>query len=767
MQPAYSALLTRAAGAGEALLEAAFAKALVSMRSDVQSEGDPIAQQTLVLGLQCVDRMATQMCASYAMALRDAHRQHTKPGFQPANVSLSELNIEQLELMDPTQVQERIERVRALQHILLVAGDNLAVLDAHVAALEGLDQVNPARNPLRPDVYLSALQSVMTRFKVPRTVRVLWLQHLSGPLATGLNVSYVQWCMELQSSGLIPASAAAPRGPSGVQVTGRPPGNRPQGKAQVRETLLTLERLRSLIAGEYEPQPKSPVEVFARKFAREFESESARKAESDLMDSQFSPTIPAAYETLQELQQVEQVVQRIEQRPKHPGSLFDSKKLLSERDRLFQQAQGIGQRLSLEVVALMVDNLVSDTRLLAPIRQMISKIELSLLRLVLVDVRFFTDRHHPARVLLQELSERGLAFGSQDDPQFKFFLVALQRHLSPLADAQIEGDEPFEAALRALRLAWRESAMRAGTLTQIHGAVAALEDAEKRHVQAQRIAVGMRAIPGFANAPQGIVDFLLGPWAQVAASAHLADKSGDKDPGGYKALVKPLIWSAHPELACKDVSKLTSLVPRLLTKLREGLRLIDYPAVKTSAFFDLLMRLHQQAFRPVPEGTPPLPGAQTVAQFQGADEMSPWVAPAEALASGFMSLDDEPSAGAQNKPRADLLPHLDFLQGDGVSDADMTAARDALAEQMAVGTWVELLTNGVWSRTQLGWISPQRTMYLFTSVQGKTQSMSKRMLQRLLASGELRLLAERSVVDGALDAVVHTATLNSLDLRLV
>jgi hypothetical protein len=736
---------------------------MFSMRSDIQPEGDPTGQQTLTLALQCIDRFAEQLCAAYPMALRDAHHQHIKSGFQAAGVSLTDLNIEQLELMDPTQVQERIERVRALQHILLVAGDNLAALDAHFAALEDVEQVNPARNPLRPDVYLSALQSVMTRLRVPRVVRVLWLQHLSGPLATGLNAAYAQWRKEFHIAGA--RSANQPKGgAAGSQVATSSPGNRPKGKAHVRETLLTLERLRSLIAGEYDPHPKSAVEAFARKFAREFES--ARKAEADLVDSQFSPTIPAAYETLQELQQVEQVVQRIEQRPNQAGSLFDSKKVVSERDRLFQQAQGIGQRLSLEVVALMVDNLVSDTRLLAPIRQAISRLELALLRLVLIDVRFFTDRHHPARVLLQELSERGLAFGSQDDPQFNFFLVSLQRHLSPLADAQIDGDEPFEAALRALRLAWRESAMRSGTLTHIHSAVAALEDAEKRHGQAQRIAAGMRAIPGFADAPQGIVDFLLGPWAQVAASAQLADKSGDKDPGGYKAIVKPLIWSAHPELASKDVSKLTSLVPRLLTKLREGLRLIDYPAVKTSAFFDLLMRLHQQAFRPAATDFPAPQESPETVPAKLSDDIPLWVAPAEALASGFMAFEDEVQESGKSTPQPTLLPNFDLPQGDGMPDADKAAAQEALVDKLTVGTWVELLANGVRSRTQLGWISPQRTMYLFTSVQGKTQSMTRRMLQRLMASDELRPLTERSVVDGALAAVVHAATLNSLDLRL-
>jgi hypothetical protein len=368
-------------------------------------------------------------------------------------------------------------------------------------------------------------------------------------------------------------------------------------------------------------------------------------------------------------------------------------------------------------------------------------------------------------VLLQELSERGLAFGSQDDPQFNFFLVALQRNLSPLVDAQIDGDEPFEIALSGLRLSWREAAMRAGTLTQIHGAVAALEGVEKRHVQAQRIAVGMRSIPGFVDAPQGVVDFLLGPWVQVAASAQLADKSGEKDPGGYKALVKSLIWSAHPELASKDVSKLTSLVPKLLSKLREGLRLIDYPAVKTSAFFDLLMRLHQQAFRPAPAGSPSAPETKTAGPNSVPDDIPLWVASAEALASGFMFLDDEAGEGYQLKLPSEPAPNLDQLQGEFMSDAQRAAEQEALMDKMVVGAWIELLTNGVWSRTQLGWISTQRTMYLFTSAHGKIQSMTRRSLQRLIASQGLRLVAERSVVDGALDAVVHTATLNSLDLR--
>jgi len=217
-------------------------------------------------------------------------------------------------------------------------------------------------------------------------------------------------------------------------------------------------------------------------------------------------------------------------------------------------------------------------------------------------------------------------------------------------------------------------------------------------------------------------------------------------------LVNSLLWSAQPELTRKNIDKLTKLVPRLLSTLREGLRLIDYPSTKTSMFFDALMQLHQQAFRPA-SSKPALPKyAGLPASLVG--DQAHWVAPAEAKASGFMDLpDDEP---VQPEPVAPA-------RTTSVPEAE-TLAHSRLVG-LSVGTWVELQAKDVWTRTQLSWISPQRTMYLFTSVQGKTQSMTQLMLERLHGSGLLRVLSDQSIVDGALDAVVHTALLNSLDFR--
>jgi hypothetical protein len=61
-----------------------------------------------------------------------------------------------------------------------------------------------------------------------------------------------------------------------------------------------------------------------------------------------------------------------------------------------------------------------------------------------------------------------------------------------------------------------------------------------------------------------------------------------------------------------------------------------------------------------------------------------------------------------------------------------------VSEDWALGTWVELSNARQCIRTQLTWVSPQQTLFLFTATDGSTQSMTRRMRDKLLAQGQLR-----------------------------
>ena len=73
--------------------------------------------------------------------------------------------------------------------------------------------------------------------------------------------------------------------------------------------------------------------------------------------------------------------------------------------------------------------------------------------------------------------------------------------------------------------------------------------------------------------------------------------------------------------------------------------------------------------------------------------------------------------------------------------------------------------EGQWSRLQLTWASPHGTLFMFTDAVGRSHSMTRRLLDQLVAAQGLHLISDQAVVDGALDAVARVAVRNSPDLR--
>ena len=743
-QSIYQHVLEQATQAGAEMVSKVALAARQSMRAEAQLVRNAMEREQLELSFRLLETMAAQLSERFPVVLSAVFQRYEGPDSGRDDLVSRPLRLDQLELMDEGQVQERVELARMLQHVMQEAEMALTDLNGYVSALVGLQRVCPERNPLRPDSYVTALQQVMTELMVPTRVRAAWLHHMAPALGRVLGAAYQVWADDLQRQGVRRAGFAVIRTPETAPLVTQSGSNRPPRAVWTqpyRQTVLTLDKLRRLMAGELDAPADDPKAAFAQQFSREFESgtPAASAAAAVLADTSFQATVPAALDALQEMHQVDVVVQRMQQRPAARAGAGTRTAAEALRDELAQAATSMSQVLSLEVVSLMVETLVQDKRLLAPLRKVMERLEPALLRLVLIDPRFFIDQAHPARRLLQEISQRGLAFSTEEDPEFQVFLLALQRHVSPLAVLNIDGAQPFDTALKQLLLDWDDPKVRASLSSQITSAAAVLGYAEARNLRAAQMTDSLKAIPDMDRVPVEVSDFLCGPWAQVLAQAELKDTGAQDDPGGYKLLVNELLWSAQPGLTRQDVGRLTKLVPRLLSSLREGLGLIGYPSTKTSLFFDVLMKLHHQAFR-APTKEAPVGKAPEAGLLGSQDH---WLAPSEAKASGFMVFSDEPTPTPAPPAAVDLMP------------APMA---------LKLGAWVEIQLKDTWQRLQLSWISPHGTMFLFTSARGKTQSMTQRFFERMLAEGKLRVVSDQaSMLDGALDAVVHTAMLNSID----
>jgi hypothetical protein len=723
-QALYRACMKEAAAQGRTLMQRLVVRAGESMPRRAALAPDENERKLLTDSVRTLMKHESALCEAYPQALLAEFAQAIAGDTRKAGA----LSFDSLELMGDEQMQESVELLRLQQSVLLQVDAELAELNALICSVQGLRSVQAERNPLRPEVYVRSLRNVALQSLVPVAVRARWMQHLGEALGPELARAYAELSHSLRSQGVAEARFNAIPSPENAT----PPMARvasPNGPAQA-SALLNLKELRRLLSGGAEEPNAAPAQGGAR-------------------PPDFSMTVPAAFEALQDMKQVDQVMKRLQQRQAQ-GLAED-------------QAHSAAQTLGLEVVKLMIENIANDARLLAPVQQTVRDLEPALLRLALGDPRFFSDRKHPARRLLDQMTQRSLAWESVEAPGFAGFIEPLQQAVEVLLSTRITGAEPFDFALKTLEEAWGDEQQRDRRYRQ--KAVRALLQAEQRNLLAEKIARELRARPDMAAAPREIAAFVTGPWSQVMAQARLADDMGGNDPGGFAALVPDLLWSAQPRMAAGNPARLAKLVPMLVEKLRHGLATIDYPGPSTQRFLDYLAAAHRQGMQPAePTGRPAsLATSMTREELEammGSDDSegaNPWLAPSEAQNSGFM---DTHHAVAPRPLFQETQP------GFGDTRPNTGEFAPALPDAgLEPGTWVEMMLEGGWARYQVTWASPHGTLFMFTSAGGKPHSMTRRLLGKMLQTGTLRMISGQAVVDGALDAVAQAALRNSLDQK--
>ena len=715
--PQYAACLQAAAEFGAPVAQRIAGKASEALlRAAAAADADE--RRTLI--------DASRLLAQHRECLRNAypgclHREFGALDRQEALRS-KPLSFEALELMGEEQVEETVEVVRGQQSVLSAVEAELATLNALVSAAKGRATVSAAANPLRPEAWVQALRSASLQCDVPPWALVRWLPRLSEALGPELASVYRQLADMLRRQGVSDAAYA---------LRTAAPARAPSPSALA--PLLNLKGLRRLLVGNGDGSGHSqwaPTDFGAAEAAAEPPG-----------GETIGLTLPWALEALQDTQQLNQVMHRLQDRR-------SSGELAADAAAGATPAQALGQ----EVVRLMVDTMAGDRRLLPQVRQLLRELEPALLRLAVNDPRFFRDPHHPTRQFLTEMTERSLAWPTADLPGFAAFLEPLQQVVAALATMSMETAEPFEYALHSLEAAWSQQEER--SRRERANAARALIKAERRNLLARRIAERLRQRPDVRGAPAVIRHFLTGPWAQVMAAAQMADPSGSDDAGGYGAVADDLLWTTQRQVPVESRPSLAKVVPGMVAALRGGLASIEYPEDRSREFLRELAGLHRLAMQGADEPAGDAPPAHAPLLPEDEREHEFWMEPTEARESSLM----EAVPAADREAVSQHAP----LAGDGDAEPADTRAPVAI-EHLQAGAWADLFLDGAWSRWRLAWASPQLLLFMFADGAGKYRSMTRSVLETLIAIGALRLVSGQTILAGALDAVAEAALANSME----
>lgn len=414
------------------------------------------------------------------------------------------------------------------------------------------------------------------------------------------------------------------------------------------------------------------------------------------------------------------------------------------------------QAIAGEVVTLMLQRIAADQRLLPPVRHLLQDMKPALLELAASEPRFFADRHNPARRVLDAITARSLAFATEQDPGFNAFAREIRRVVGELRQSGTGQAERFSTVLDGLQRA-QVQAERDGVEARGR-ALQTLVKVEQRNMLAEKVAGEFRARSDFPKAPGPVRRFLTGVWAQVVAHARLQEVeqpallSGDSDAKRYNDILTDLLWSSQLALASLNRPRLVKVIPPVLRTLRQGLDSIDYPREKAEAFFQTLMGLHEAAYK-TQRVEPAAAAAEPEISQLNPEDADLWMQRQEARDTNLF--DSRPDSTQPAYMNTQPQPQ----QRNWAEVKAEMALRDATS--LVVGGWFDLWQDGQTLRVQLTWASPHGTLFLFGTASGRSMSMTRRGVDRLIEQERLRVVADHSVVDEALDAVAQQALRNS------
>ncbi|MEO6321148.1 MAG: DUF1631 family protein, partial [Polaromonas sp.] len=681
--------------------------------------------------------------------------------------SLSSVSFDELELMEDDQVQEAVESARLQQFIRLGCEAGLAGFAARLSTAQGFLVVKADSNPLRPEIMAQALLRMLQALPVTSQSRTAWLVDGGQLMGEELQSLYLQLNEFLAAQGMAPAAygvIATPetrsaRAFSPESMTGFPAENysaharlepvpgKPEGGAPLagRRQLLTLDHLHRLLMGDYDHSSRG------QSSSSDYESE-------EISHPEFSHTLPSALDILPELEEKARIAKSTRfSRPAPTPSLAEL------RAHLKTDAKSLGQSLAIEVVGMMIEQMAHDERLLMPVRQAIADAEPAFLRLAVTDPRFFSDKSHPARRLLETITSTSLGYASESAPGFQDFMQSLQEVAKMLTEEHAGDAQHFAGLLRSFER--KQSRNTPQNRQAQRRAVQALVQAEERNLLAAKIATEIRERPDFVDLNPVITGFLTGPWAQVMARERLRGQfvGAVRWQAVYSLVLDDLFWSLDVAQVVRQRPRLLKAIPEMLKLLREGLESVDYPLDQSRLFFDALMVIHQAGLK-APSGLPAAP-AESIHSLQkmfeakdDPDAAQLWLAPTEVEHSGFME-DWADSVPAKPKPE----PVREQTQPkDSGRPASSAVPVPCTPLDLHLGDWVELLVDMQWMRAQLTWISPHDTLFMFTSEGGRKHSMTVRVLNHLLELDLVKVVSQQGVLDGALDSVARTAMRNSV-----
>ncbi len=681
-------------------------------------------------------------------------------------------------LVDDQQLDEWLSIDRVVGKIGDTHGDALQALTRRFHHLTRTSD-DAAGCPLGPDRFTHAFRDALVAEDVGARMRVRCFELLYRILVPDIGEFYAEINRLLIERGVLPelratAVAASPARPrAGTQA--REGEERESAWSDEVDAVVDAQagRVPAPAQGPARPTPIHEQMFLAMQhlLKAHFREEGASADGGGIAPVAALPVTPMLIDTLSALQHDDGLVAR-------GGELI--------RGGLREQVSGHlagGAGLNriddetIEVISMIFDYILDDDALPDFMKALIGRLQIPVLKVAIIDREFFSRKSHPARQLLNELSQAGIGWHEESEAAKDRLYQKMEIVVRRILDEFDSDIAIFDEVLADFRAFLDEEAQR------FDEAQALLLEAAQQSEREERITVRVAAefSKRFVDRelPADIREFLLNPWRAHVVRRMLEDGEEADSARAALAFVDDLLWSLEPKPQAVERKRLVTMLPSLLETLRAGMRAIGHPEGEVERVVLALQDHHFECMKTprrasAEPASPPQPRAVGPETARSApappasgdgDEVDRVLGELNREIEELSSLDwdrlsafddlIEPESEAHQHAFEQMIAEMgiELERDEGPRIDDEFTAR---ARALAPGAWLELPGDGgEVVRGKLAWRGDEYSSFTFVNRQYKV--VAERPLYALaddFRHGRARVIEDVALFERAMDGVI-------------
>lgn len=396
------------------------------------------------------------------------------------------------------------------------------------------------------------------------------------------------------------------------------------------------------------------------------------------------------------------------------------------REGQITRALGDADNDTIDVISMLFEFILDDYSLPDAMKALISRLQIPMLKVAIIDKTFFSKKIHPARRLLNTLAQAAVGWNDTgdraNDVLYNKIESVVKRVLNEFHDDPgifAELDDEFNAWWQQEQRGAQIAEQRTNQVTrgkeQLRSAKQTVVEELNRRLRKQQVV------------PEAVMALLEDGWKDVLLLNFLRQGADSKEWQESLEIVDRLLWSVQPKSDYAERQQLLRGIPELLRNLRERLNSISFDQHKMARLFKELQNCHIGCLR---GGDPNLiRGAGT--------NPSP---------SHEIHFPDSQLVSGNNQ--------LDQMADEAMNEQDDFAR---LASELEIGAWLEMQDGSVKNRVKLSWKSKVTDTYIFVNRKGmKAMELTTANLAKRLRDGTAKLveISDTPIIDRALNAML-------------